>query len=151
MSHSWSSAPHWKCGIPTRVSRVRIPSSPPGIQKIQKSYIKSHKPASFWDFFGALLLWYVFTFRKSTILPTMTYFAQKLGVKNRRTHCYKEYCLELFKRCFMSKPLYFSHCLSVQLIKFPPIFRVFVAQILSLWCSIYVSCNFFNMGISGFS
>lgn len=29
MSHSWSSAPHWKCGIPARVSRVRIPSSPP--------------------------------------------------------------------------------------------------------------------------
>ena len=32
MSHSWSSAPHWKCGIPARVSRVRIPSSPPGIK-----------------------------------------------------------------------------------------------------------------------
>ena len=76
MSHSWSSAPHWKCGIPTRVSRVRIPSSPPGIQKIPKSYMKSHKPAGFWDFFSALLLWYVFTFPKSTILPTMTYFAQ---------------------------------------------------------------------------
>ena len=29
MSHSWSSAPHWKCGIPATVSRVRIPSSPP--------------------------------------------------------------------------------------------------------------------------
>ena len=28
-SHSWSSAPHWKCGILARVSRVRIPSSPP--------------------------------------------------------------------------------------------------------------------------
>ena len=33
MSHSWSSAPHWKCGIPARVSRVRIPSSPPEIIK----------------------------------------------------------------------------------------------------------------------
>ena len=32
MSHSWSSAPHWKCGIPARVSRVRIPSSPPEIK-----------------------------------------------------------------------------------------------------------------------
>ena len=31
MSHSWSSAPHWKCGIPATVSRVRIPSSPPVI------------------------------------------------------------------------------------------------------------------------
>ena len=29
MSHSWSSAPHWKCGIRATVSRVRIPSSPP--------------------------------------------------------------------------------------------------------------------------
>ena len=28
-SHSWSSALHWKCSIPARVSRVRIPSSPP--------------------------------------------------------------------------------------------------------------------------
>ena len=32
-SHSWSSALHWKCSIPARVSRVRIPSSPPGIIK----------------------------------------------------------------------------------------------------------------------
>ena len=32
MSHSWSSAPHWKCGIRATVSRVRIPSSPPGIK-----------------------------------------------------------------------------------------------------------------------
>ena len=32
-SHSWSSALHWKCSIPARVSRVRIPSSPPGIMK----------------------------------------------------------------------------------------------------------------------
>ena len=29
MSHSWSSALHWKCSILARVSRVRIPSSPP--------------------------------------------------------------------------------------------------------------------------
>ena len=53
-----------------------IPPHPLGIQKIQKSYIKSHKPAGFWDFFSALLLWYVFTFPKSPILPTLTYFAQ---------------------------------------------------------------------------
>ena len=33
-SHSWSSALHWKCSIPARVSRVRIPSSPPGILNI---------------------------------------------------------------------------------------------------------------------
>ena len=33
MSHSWSSALHWKCSIPARVSRVRIPSSPPEIIK----------------------------------------------------------------------------------------------------------------------
>ena len=32
MSHSWSSALHWKCSIPARVSRVRIPSTPPGIK-----------------------------------------------------------------------------------------------------------------------
>ena len=59
-------------------------TTPPGIQKIPKVYIKSHKPAGFWDFFSALVLWYVFAFPKSPILPTMTYFAQKWGVKNRR-------------------------------------------------------------------
>ena len=40
MSHSWSSAPHWKCGILARVSRVRIPSSPPEIIKPSTIYVE---------------------------------------------------------------------------------------------------------------